>query len=105
MEALRREDPALEAATALFQAWYDAFGEEVVTAKEVIAESVKEGRESLRDAIQAAAGRRGEVDMNRFRYWLRAWKDRVLGQLRLEPVGEDTHAKTLRWRVREDREA
>jgi hypothetical protein len=100
MEALRHEDPGLEAAGALLQAWHDAFGESVVTAKELLEESAKEGREPLRDAIQAAAGRRGEVDIKRLGFWLRAWKGRIVGGLVLEPVGEDTHAKTRRWRVR-----
>jgi len=101
MEMLRREDPALEAASALLRAWHDVLGEESVTAKELLEESAKEGSEPLRDAIQAAAGRRGEVDIKRFGYWLRAWKNRIVGGLVLEPVGEDTHAKTRRWRVRE----
>ena len=101
MEALRREDPGLEAAGALLRAWHDALGEDALAAKEVLEESAKEGREPLRDAIQAVAGRRGEVDIKRFGYWLRAWKSRIVGGLVLEPVGEDSHAKTRRWRVRE----
>jgi putative DNA primase/helicase len=101
MEMLRREDPGLEAASALLRAWHDALGEDALAAKEVLEESAKEGREPLRDAIQAVAGRRGEVDIKRFGYWLRAWKSRIVGGLVLEPVGEDSHAKTRRWRVRE----
>jgi hypothetical protein len=75
METLRREDPGLEAAGALLRAWHDALGEEAVAAKEVLEESAKEGREPLRDAIQAVAGRRGEVDIKRFGYWLRSLEE------------------------------
>jgi putative DNA primase/helicase len=97
MEALRREDPALEAANALLQAWHGAVGEDAVTAKELL--QVAEANGTLRDAILAVAGKRGEVDVKRLGYWLRAWKGRIVGGLVLEPVGEDTHSKTRKWRV------
>jgi len=100
MEALRREDPGLEAAGALLQTWHDAFGAEPVAAKEVIAEAGQAGREGLRDALLAVAGKGGVVDARRLGYWLRAWKNRIVGGLLLEPAGADTHAKARCWRVR-----
>jgi len=101
MEALRREDPALEAAAALLQAWHETLGSEPVPIKALFEAAGQPGHEALRDALLAVCGKNGQLDGKRLGYWLRTWKNRIVSHLLLEPAGEDAHAKARCWRVRE----
>jgi putative DNA primase/helicase len=101
MEALRHEDPALEAAGALLQAWHETLGSDPLPIKALIEEASREGREALRDTLLAVCGKNGQPDSKRLGYWLRTWKNRIIGGLLLEPAGEDAHTKARCWRVRE----
>jgi hypothetical protein len=101
MEALRHEDPALEAAGALLQAWHETLGSEPVPIKALFEAAGQPGHEALRDALLAVCGKNGQLDGKRLGYWLRTWKNRIVSHLLLEPAGEDAHAKARCWRVRE----
>jgi hypothetical protein len=100
MEMLRREDPGLEAATALLRAWHEILGTDPLPIKTLIEEAGRDGREALRDTLLAVCGKNGQPDGKRLGYWLRTWKNRIIGGLLLEPSGEDAHTKARCWRVR-----
>jgi len=100
MEALRREDPGLEAAGALLQAWHQTLGSKPMPIKALIEEAGRDGREEFRDAMLAVCGKNGMLDGKRLGYWVRTWKNRIVSGLLLEPSGEDAHAKARCWRVR-----
>jgi len=100
MEALRREDPGLEAAGALLRAWQEILGTDPLPIKTLIEEAGRDGREALRDTLLAVCGKNGQPDSKRLGYWLRTWKNRIIGGLLLEPSGEDAHTKARCWRVR-----
>jgi len=100
MEMLRREDPGLEAASALLWAWHEALGSDPLPIKMLIEEAGRDGREALRDTLLAVCGKNGQLNGKRLGYWLRTWKNRIIGGLLLEPSGEDAHTKVRCWRVR-----
>jgi hypothetical protein len=100
MEMLRREDPGLEAASALLWAWHEILGSDPLPIKTLIQEAGRDGREALRDTLLAVCGKNGQPDGKRLGYWLRTWKNRIIGGLLLEPAGEDAHTKARCWRVR-----
>jgi hypothetical protein len=99
IERLREEDGQLEGLRAVLAAWFDAFGNQPVTVRELAHEAEQENRTELREALLSVAGRRGELDKIRLGRWLTANKDRPVGGLRLRTAGSDSHTKTTRWRV------
>jgi len=105
-EGLREFDPDHEATRALFQTWWEIFGNHGATCAEAIAAARKHvGRfdgdtepahPDLREALQMAAS--DKLDSRRLAAWLRRHRDRIVDGLTLRQ-GTDGHAKVARWSV------
>lgn len=99
-EALREQDPDLEAMRLMYMAWNEVFGERSVTVAEVINESASVGQilnEELRDALHLVCAEKPSG--RRLGFWLRAHRERIIDGLQLHQAGNDGHAKVARWRV------
>jgi hypothetical protein len=99
IERLREEDGQLQGFRAVLAAWFDVFGSEPVTVRELVREAEQENRNELREALLNVAGRRGDLDNARLGRWLTAHQDQAVGGLALRTAGMDSHTKTMRWRV------
>lgn len=105
-ESLREEDPDFEAMRLLLGAWRDMFGDEPMTAAEIVAVGMGEGgfdtftkeqRGTLKDALQLVCVEK--VNARRLGYWLRRHKDRIVDGMQVRQAGADGHAKVARWVV------
>ena len=99
IERLREEDGQLQGFRAVLAAWFDVFGSEPVTVRELVREAEQENRNELHEALLNVAGRRGDLDNARLGRWLTAHQDQAVGGLALRTAGMDSHTKTMRWRV------
>ena len=108
-EALRADDPQREARAALFLAWRGAFGIEGATAREAV-ELIAGGPayhrmsadevEALRDALEAVAMRRGQLDTCALGRWLRTAKGARVGDLVL--CARSARGGRMRWIVAQE---
>lgn len=82
---LRDADPEVEIATAVLATWHAAFGDSAVRAAEAVATALSDPeRRDLREALDAAIGRGGQIDPSRLGYWLRAHRDMRVGGFTIE---------------------
>lgn len=96
-EALRDQDPDLVVQRQLFTAWERIFGNEPVTASDVIFNSVSPENSDLHAALDTVCAER--VAARRLGSWLRRHRNRVVDKMRLEDSGLDTKSKVMMWRV------
>ena len=64
-------DPSRVETTAIYEAWFSAYGTDPVSARELASTSDP----GLRDALYVVAGKADKVDSRRLGYWLRSHKD------------------------------
>lgn len=105
-QGLRELDPDIEATRALFQTWWEIFGNHGATCAEAIAEArkhvgrfdgdVEPAHPELREALQMVAS--DKLDSRRLAAWLRRHRDRIVDGLTLRQ-GTDGHAKVARWSI------
>ncbi len=85
---------------AFLGVWFRTFADQPVTVREIKGELEREGsplREALPpDLAEEFEGKRFTQNLG---YSLRAHRDQVIGELRLERADPDEHAKVARWRV------
>jgi putative DNA primase/helicase len=104
-EALRDNDPDLEAMRALYGAWS---GIDRLKGKNTAAEVVNVGLEymigggealypELRDSLQLVCSEKPNA--RRLGNWLRSHRDRIVDGMQLERCGKDGHAKVAKWRI------
>jgi len=88
-------DPELEVAKQAYAELFNEFQDEQFTAHKALKEAnegVDEGmptNEKLHDALIAVAGVKGEIAPYRFGWWLRKWRDRFAGGMRLVRANDD----------------
>ena len=97
-------DPELEVAKQAYTGLFAEFENEQFTAHRAI-KKANEGigvgfatNEKLHDALSAVAGVKGEIEANRFGWWLRKWRDRYAGGMRLVRANDDS-ATPAYWRI------
>lgn len=95
--AQHEADPDREAHVALMEAWRYEFGEQPITARDVITRSLIEGKIDLREALDVACGWRGEVTTARLGRWLGSHRDKIADGKRIEAVTKQRGLQT--WRV------
>jgi hypothetical protein len=101
------EDPHTESAAELLRCLKAAFDQNEFTAAEAVEKARGHGRErlggneELHTALMAImSSKEREVSVARFGYWLRKWKNRVVGKLRLERTNPEAgENNTASWRV------
>ncbi|WP_291988398.1 hypothetical protein [Candidatus Accumulibacter sp. ACC007] len=103
-EALRDQDPDLEAMRLLFGSWNEEFSSEKKTAADVVSAGMEAApmtseyvRAELREALQLVCSEKPNA--RRLGYWLRSHRDRIVDGLTLKQAGADGHAKVARWSV------
>lgn len=101
MEAIRADDPRLEAINAVMTQWSANFADRNVTVRQII-ESASEQRTALgsivpklefvrpdfREALLTVAGEGGAVNSRRLGRWIASHDGRIVGRWRLERAGE-----------------
>ena len=95
--AQHEADPDREAHVALMEAWRYEFGDQPVTARDVIKKSLCEYQVDLREALDVACGWRGEVTTARLGRWLGSHRDKIADGKRIEAVTKQRGLQT--WRV------
>jgi hypothetical protein len=116
MEAVRADDPKLEAMTAVMTQWALALCDRRVTVRAVIDAATEQRtplgfsypkqefiRPDFREALLAVAGEGGVVNSRRLGRWVAATEGRIVGQWRLERAGEAGGA--VLWSLKVIREA
>lgn len=104
----REDDPDRSAMRALFHAWYERYGDQTITAAQVIdAATAGTSRfdgngsdladEALHDVIAQILG--GKITARAFGYVLRRYRDRIADGLKLEHLGPTGRNKVIGWRV------
>jgi hypothetical protein len=99
---LEADDAVSSSLRSILGLWHEHLGKAGHTAAEVATQASMPGREDLHAALlEVAVSRRDpeKVDAFRLGHWLKRHKGRVASGLRLERAGEDTHSKTVYWRV------
>jgi hypothetical protein len=97
------EDTETVEALAVLAALRKSFDDRPFTVAEVIARVAARGlgapvEPELADAVSAVADDHGKLSSRLFGWWLRKWRDRVVGGLRLEKKSERNGSK---WCVTE----
>ena len=107
----RDDDPDRAAMIALLAAWHERYGDQAVTAAEVVADAVRgtprfEGggtdleSPGLHEAVaQAAADRGNRITARRLGYALRRWHGRIGDGMRLQRAGAHNAANVMAWKV------
>jgi hypothetical protein len=99
-ELTEKVDEGALAWGAFGAALFETFGDKGVSAAEIASEARRDGSR-LREALPSDL--LGVLDSSRFTkdlgYALRAKRDRIFGDLRIEEGGRDGHTKVVRWRV------
>jgi hypothetical protein len=105
LAALEEEDPARQEHLAILAAWYEAFCDNKVTAREVIKDlneagvDYNERMHKLRELIkEIAEDNKGEMRPKRLASWLRRHAGRRVEGYQLVKVGEKDH--TTVWQVK-----
>ncbi|WP_300339090.1 hypothetical protein [Accumulibacter sp.] len=103
-EALRDQDPDLEAMRLLYGSWSEVFGSEKKTAAEVVSAGMEAApmtseyvHADLREALQLVCSEKPNA--RRLGFWLRSHRDRIVDGSTLRQAGLDGHAKVARWHV------
>jgi putative DNA primase/helicase len=98
MEKVRGADPKLEALSRVLQLWSSAFGDQRVSARQIIdrVEAAPTNRD-FRDALLDIAGESGVVSSKRLGKWLSDNQRRVVGGLNIVPAKLVTGIQ--HWRV------
>lgn len=102
-EELRKQDPDLETMQMVFESWLRVFPLGGATAAEVVAASLYEIATSVKanpdlyDAMQMVCAEK--INSRRLAGWLRTHRDRIIGNMKLEQDGTDTHTKIAKWKV------
>lgn len=98
MERSRKDDPALQAVHAVFNAWHNAYGPDPVSVASVITRA-ENGGDDLRAALEMVALRRGKLDGNALGGWLRRHRDARAGKLTLRRGEGQAHGGGVPWIV------
>lgn len=103
-EALRENDPDLEAMRLLLAAWFSRFGSAPQIAADVVSAAMETAPMSgerinpdLYDALQIACNEKPNA--RRLGEWLRRHRDRRVDDLGIQQTGADSHRKVKRWIV------
>lgn len=103
-EALRDQDPDLEAMRLLFGSWHDTFGREAKTAADVVSVGMTSApmtseyvHAELREALQLVCSEKPNA--KRLGYWLRSHRDRIVDGCTLRQAGAYGRNKLTRWCV------
>lgn len=93
------DDPELAALEAVLAAWHEAFKDTAMPVHNVVELSKEdESCAELAESITAVASdKRGEIDKQKFGFWLRRNANRIAGGLRLQR--SDLPGASARWRV------
>lgn len=90
----KASDPERQDTVTVFDAWFDALGDEPVNTKNLIAYC--SGNPDLRDALMLIARKKDTIDARRLGYWLRAHKDlRIAGKM----LVQHGQTKTTKWKI------
>ena len=92
------DDPDREQAAAFLSAWYSAMGDEPIRTAELLerAPSTPQLSSALR-AVAPAKNDASQIDPRRVGSWCRQWRDRIVGDKKLERGGNYEDRAT--WRV------
>lgn len=103
-EALRDQDPDMDAMRLLFAAWMSAFGSDPKSAADVVATGMRASdlvmpstSGELYDALQLVCSEKPNT--RRLGGWLRAHRDRIIDGMQLRQVGRDGHLKVMKWSI------
>lgn len=103
-DALREQDPELEAMRLMLVSIHDAYGDAEVTAATIIKDGLSRtigggdyAMEDLHEALELVCG--GRIDPRRLGHWLRSHVNRITDGLQLQRGRDDSHAKVARWKV------
>ena len=102
-EALRDQDPDLDAMRLLYAAWMDVLGSKPVSVAEVITAGMSAGHpdisanSELYDALQLVCSEKPNT--RRLGYWVRSHRDRIVDGMQLKQAGKDTNSKVMKWTI------